>query len=510
MPVKRTPPRNKNVVKEDTLQVETNVNSAPIMSSSGNQLQDMNLNMNQDCMASDENNQGASNHPQEKEMSEVFGCLKKMVGRLDDSVFQPFGPSSRHNSENESLPDQDSVCRGGPGKKTCNEPVINGQLGVRCDMCLGWFHAACQRVTKPALNALDKFEEMGVCWLCNRCKPNVRQPTNEDKSCKVKLESLKEKMINMENILLRHMKLTERVLKEQEKNICDQTKLIERSMKMDQERKQTTFADIVKGSCNNIVKEVVTKLDTVKQANESRGILGQQKNEVAGILDSFLDKEQRKMNLVIHNMEESPGENVRDKAKQDAEKFKLMVQEGLRLVVHTTKCFRVGKKTEGKPRLLIVTLDDLDTKHEILRHARELRETQKYDNIYISPDLTKLEREQGKRMREELSRRRMAGEPDLVIWRGKIIKKTRQEGTETRHRQTAEVNNQMPVLSSQVPTPGPGNRTVTGETGAAEGGRGQAPDSARRGTGIFGDLSQHPGQPSSGESQMSTPLSNDN
>ena len=180
---------------------------------------------------------------------------------------------------------------------------------------------------------------------------------------------------------------------------------------------------------------------------------------MAGILDSFLDKEQKKMYLVIHNMEESSGKDARERASKDAEKFKAMIRETMRIVVHTTKCFRVGRKREGKPRLLIISVDDLDTKHEILRHARDLRSTDEYGNIFITPDLTKSEREQGKRMREELDRRREAGEKDLVIWRGKIIKKSVQHGDGTKTPQ-AETDQGGTVRSTQL-TGGQDVRMVT-------------------------------------------------
>ena len=101
----------------------------------------------------------------------------------------------------------------------------------------------------------------------------------------------------MKNTLRQHMTLMEQVLKHQEKNISDQTKLIERTIKMaeikkqDDQQKQIRFAEIVKGSCSKMVKVVSTKLDSVTQDSVSRGSAGQSRNDVAGILDS-LDEEQ--------------------------------------------------------------------------------------------------------------------------------------------------------------------------------------------------------------------------
>ena len=43
-------------------------------------------------------------------------------------------------------------------------------------------------------------------------------------------------------------------------------------------------------------------------------------------------------------------------------------------------------------------------------------------NIYINPDLTKQEREDGKRLRSQLAERRAKGERNPIIRRAKIIK----------------------------------------------------------------------------------------
>ena len=515
MPVGRTPPRERHTAEKTTSHVETNLNSVPKVSSLQNPANQAAINRSEDDMNCKNQNKGSevgeesqeiSSQSQDSEVCEaeaLRGLRRNVVGRLDSSVFQPFGPSSRHNSETGSSPDREFVCMGGPGKKCCNEVVKDGQQAVQCDKCLGWYHTACQRVTKPALTALKKIEEIGVCWLCSRCKPNMSVSGNEDSHYKAKLDSLNEKMSDMENTLSQHMTLMEQGLKHQEKNISDQMKLIERAIKMaeiktqDDQQKQMSLAEIGKGSCSKMVKEVSTKLDSVTQDSVSRGSPGQSCNDVAGILDSFLDKEQRKMNLVVHNMQESPGENARERAKGDAEKLKVMIQESMRLVVRTTKCFRVGKKTDDKPRLLIITLDDLDTKHDILRYARGLQNSDDYGNIYITPDLTKAEREQGRKTREELNRRRNAGEKDLVIWRGKIVRKTHNQGTETRT-PPAEANHQQCVCSDQqqtnVDAPSPtvsSKEAPVSEEGATGGEGNQVPISVNKGTGIFGDLAHH-------------------
>ena len=83
------------------------------------------------------------------------------------------------------------------------------------------------------------------------------------------------------------------------------------------------------------------------------------------------------------------------------------------------------KKVEGKPRLLVISLEDVDTKHEILKVASQLRDSANWSNVYITPDLTWKEREVGRKLREDLAKRRANGEENLYIKQGKIVQGAR-------------------------------------------------------------------------------------
>ena len=142
--------------------------------------------------------------------------------------------------------------------------------------------------------------------------------------------------------------------------------------------------------------------------------------EIAVILDEIQDKERRKHNVVIHNLRETEGQTHEERTKGDDEKFKIMVKDGMKLVVQTTKTFRVGKKDDNKPRLMVVTLTNMADKMEILKLAASLRDTE-WSRVYVTPDLTWKEREEGRQLRSELARRKEAGEEHIWIRRGRIV-----------------------------------------------------------------------------------------
>ena len=170
-----------------------------------------------------------------------------------------------------------------------------------------------------------------------------------------------------------------------------------------------------------MVEKVGAKIESLpthfvtKDASETTRVM-------STVFDSFLDKERQKLNVVVHNLPEHDSPSASERAERDQELFRDIIKEGLNLIIHPTRSFRVGKRSDDKPRLLIVSLENTDTKTELLKMASELRHLSTWKRIYVTPDLTKKEREESKRLREELAARRLAGETDITIRRGRIVR----------------------------------------------------------------------------------------
>ena len=129
------------------------------------------------------------------------------------------------------------------------------------------------------------------------------------------------------------------------------------------------------------------------------------------------------MHLLVHNLPEPKSGSMMQRSEEDVHLFQEVVKDEFRMNVTVSRCFRVRKSREdGKARLLIVTLDTPGVKRDILRLAPQLRDFQKWGMIYITPDLTTAEREAACKVREELAARRTAGETNLTIRRGRVVK----------------------------------------------------------------------------------------
>ena len=104
--------------------------------------------------------------------------------------------------------------------------------------------------------------------------------------------------------------------------------------------------------------------------------------------------------------------------------------------------------SRDRPRLLIVTRTDLETKRELLRSSSQLRSMPEWQHLFINPDLTPAERETNKKLRLELATRRASGKEDLIIKKGKIVKISHPSKEQSMPRPSTQSRVEFPRLGS--------------------------------------------------------------
>ena len=335
-----------------------------------------------------------------------------------------------------------TYCKGGPGQMVCGNPVKDGQSGVECDKCGMWFHSACQLVPSAAVTALKKIAVLT--WFCTECKASLTKQPKLNK----KITQLESKVADLDVSLREHMKLTHGSLKEIEVMVAEQSILTKKSYK-ELEKTKASYASMVRDSC----AEAVTSIQKSVPSNltqKTAGASSQAAQEISGVIDNFIDKERRKLNVVIYNLPEQGLETdtVTDKMQKDIALFCQIMREELHLNVRVSRAFRAGQKVPNRPRLLIVTLDSTEVKMELLKLSSELKNSENWHSLYINPDLTRKEREDGKKLRQELAARKSAGESNIYIRQGKII----QGGTQGQGRLNPRQVNPSTKTTAAVPS----------------------------------------------------------
>ena len=340
------------------------------------------------------------------------------IKKLGDNVFSLWGGRSRSPSadpeheQDEKEVKGDSFCKGGQGKLKCGkvvDPALNGEAGIECDKCGDWYHATCQMVPKAAVTAVGRYSM--IHWFCSSCRVGLLGNSKTDNSlnmmaCRLeKLEtvvtrSISEQVESLTKAVTRQNNLVTEAFKHQEEMENNHEKLIKKSF-LELRDQKTSYADAVKGSCDRMLNDISAQLDSLRQQQMHCQTEKLPSKDIYTTIGSVMDSERRKLNVVIHNLPECEPTEDNSREQLDMINFEETMKKALSLRVRSSKCFRVGKKREGHPRLLIVTLQDMETKMELLRSASQLRKEPEWRNIFINPDLTPAEREVNKRVKTE-------------------------------------------------------------------------------------------------------------
>ena len=391
-----------------------------------------------------------------------------------------------------------AICEGGPDKG-CGKPVTNEDHGVKCEKCTKWYHAQCQKTSEQEYAFLNKGDRLT--WLCLTCKDNLKIPSSspctQSPGLKQEIDQLRQilmeqsaslkkvrdspglkgeidglrQMLVEQSASLRQMckspglkeeigelrqKLVDhsaslRKVCEGQKKMTDATgegqKKLERMVKehskfvdvtaKGQVKHQASYASILKGSCEEVVNTINTKITSAPRGAGPGGPDSTQ--QIAGMFDSYFEKDRKRKNVVVYNLTEEEGLTYQEGIKKDIYKFEKLVQDEFKMRVRVSKCHRAGKPSPGKDRLLIVSLDDEATKWDILKQAPLLRASEEYPRVFINPDLSLREREEAKKLRDEMKHRQEQGETHLMIKHGRIVPR-QHPGATTRQRPEASTN----------------------------------------------------------------------
>ena len=164
--------------------------------------------------------------------------------------------------------------------------------------------------------------------------------------------------------------------------------------------------------------KVVSEIDDVKK--ETLSACEASSRLVMSEIDGRLS---RLTNIIIRGLPERDG-NVLERTRHDLD----CIHKKIRIIepnasIEVSDVKRLGKLSIDRPRLLRVSLPSANCKQQILRKAKLLRNTC-FKDVFIQPDLTKMQQVVDRDLRKELSVRRQRGE-DVVIYDGEVRERSK-------------------------------------------------------------------------------------
>jgi len=274
--------------------------------------------------------------------------------------------------------------RGNPPKRTSDQTALKMQAGdkkqchrcrnecgkdfMKCNLCDSIFHTKCENISTQQLSLFRELDKLKTPyeWLCSTCrKTDVMNIMKSIQAMQTKIDNLEKEVVSL---------------------------------------KQK----------NNSVNSDQSAEPTSSQTNPSSH------SHISEAVNEALDIERRKLNLVVSGIPQSS-------EKSDAKLVHELIEDpalGITGTVFVRDVQRIGNM--GR---ILITFDSIEHKRVVLQGAYHLRTSDipGHRNIYISPDLTKKQRQIEFELRTELRLRRKNGEVGLKISKGKIVNTGTQE-----------------------------------------------------------------------------------
>ena len=171
--------------------------------------------------------------------------------------------------------------------------------------------------------------------------------------------------------------------------------------------------------------KVTPPVESEETRNKIEQVINDQKVE-KGRLDEERLKEKKKNNLMIYNIPEEEFEDTMLRMEDDFKKLKETYAEKNITVTEKdlVQINRIGEKRRDHVRPVVITLVNQEKRMELLTNNKNLKLKHEHEviNIYVATDKTPKQRDAEKILRDELNRRKDAGETDLGIRNNKIVK----------------------------------------------------------------------------------------
>ncbi|KAK4311951.1 hypothetical protein Pmani_016582 [Petrolisthes manimaculis] len=318
--------------------------------------------------------------------------------------------------------------------KQCRRKVQGDDEGIQCDKCGLWYHAVCENIGEALYKDLQKDND--ELWFCRRCKPTVKKNLLENKK-------LKEDNVRMKEELIQEVKEELQEVKKGNEQACEAVRRFEELIEEKNENVTLQGNDTISDKTETkLAKELNIIKKQVEGMQKKIENLGKKWEERENEMDEYITKkvfeiikekeerDRRKNNLVMHNIEEPNNMNEKELYDHDlavcmdifGNEIGERIEEG-----EIVDIARLGKKEEEgenqnrRPRCLLIKMKEPEKKWSIIKNAKiKTKRKNEYKRVFIQPDLTRSEREKEKELREKLREKREQGEEGWYIRRGQL------------------------------------------------------------------------------------------
>lgn len=274
-------------------------------------------------------------------------------------------------------------------KKKFSDPAAKM---LECLRCEDHFCIKCLKKSEQEYKYLQKEDNLWTCQACQgKARIEIKKGFNFERECERIMETFE----------LRVQRLEKEI---EEKCTIEQ---VETLLKTKMSEKWDT--DEVK---QIIGQEIRNKVTPIQEAAE--------KKETENVIEELNDRQDRENNIIIKGIPELISENNQARKQHDMQKLEELlttcnIENPGESIVQTRRIGKFDREKDPNKRLIQVTLDSQETKRDIFRNAKKLRNQAQYQEIYITNDLTILERNKEYELRQEARAKNLDASDDYFF-----------------------------------------------------------------------------------------------
>ena len=300
----------------------------------------------------------------------------------------------------------------------CDSVIAEATRALNCEKCgTVWKCASCIGMRTSTYDDLVSDAGRELHWYCEPCFAVINNPLCDDKVNEI-LSQLATQLSIIDKKLdakpdAAKVEALEKVVAELEVKLCDGYNGVVKSV----EKTKTDVAAVLEKS----------KWDATTVQGCVEGAIREQTREEK---EEEEDKIRRQCNVIIHGLPEPTATEADDRRNEDLN----LVEQMLHVmncdqvsVNHITRLGTPKEDPSSKPRPVKLSMLSSDARLKVLRNSKNLRVSNDatWKTVFMHQDLTPRERENRRRLVQQLKDRKSAGETNLIIINGKIV--TRRE-----------------------------------------------------------------------------------
>lgn len=330
----------------------------------------------------------------------------------------------------------------------CGIYITDDTKALQCDHCQGtdaWKCVDCLHLSAEVYDQLVSDENCSLRWFCEGCDRNTmdRNPKPDTRN--------EDRVDSLVALVARLMEKFETVGAKYQEDANNRLDRIGMSIDKLAEKVGTMEKSLESKADTSVVAQLDTRVVCLesKLANVETQIVSYSESKKAdeNVIKKFVEKavavhtaqdteeleerEKRKTSLIIHGIKESTSDESEEREEDDMGVVASMLHELKCDSATVKKVIRLGKRPDSvgddsvKPRPIKMVVESVEEKLQIIKSAKNLRTAREGDwkDVFIHQDLTIKEREQRRKLVQELKDRKEKGETDLILVGDRIVKR---------------------------------------------------------------------------------------